>query len=193
MEPPDEMAQALEPVLDAFLQLGVEYRIGGSVASSALGIARSTLDVDLVARLEPSQASGLCERLSSEYYADESAIRDAIERRASFNLIHLVTMIKLDIFVLKTGAFDQASFQRSRLEPLGGLPEVALCTAEDVILRKLEWYRDGGEVSERQWSDVLGILRVQSGSLDTPYLDHWAAELRLTDLLSRVRSEVSTG
>lgn len=186
-----EMASALAPVLDAFRSLGVEYRIGGSVASSALGVARATLDIDLVVRLEGRHAGPFCRLLQDRYYADEAAMKEAIARRSSFNVIHLATMIKVDVFVLKAGAFDQTAFERTRREALGPLQEVNFCTAEDVVLRKLQWYRDGGEVSERQWADVLGILQVQAGLLDWTYLTRWARELDLGALLARARSTAS--
>lgn len=192
MAPRDEMTEALAPVLDAFSRLGVAYRIGGSVASSALGVARSTLDVDLVANLQPAHARPLCELLGTGYYADETAVREAIERRSCFNAIHLATMIKIDVFILKTGHFDVASFGRCRRDALGALEDVAFCTAEDMILRKLQWYHDGGRVSERQWADVLGLLRVQRDGLDWTYLTHWASGLGLSDLLTQARAEAGT-
>ncbi len=162
----DELAQALQPLLLEFKELGIAYRIGGSLASSLWGRARATLDVDLVAQVKLEQVRPFCAALQKAYYVDECAIRQAIAEEGSFNLIHLETMIKLDVFVLKAGPFDQASFQRSARVSLGNLQEVFFCTAEDVILRKLEWYRDGGGISERQWSDVLGLLQVQGTALD---------------------------
>ena len=101
-------------------------------------------------------------------------------------------MIKIDVFVLKSGAFDRESFQRHRRESVGTLTDVDFCTAEDVILRKLEWYREGGGVSDRQWSDILGVLRVQSGQLDWDYLTRWATPLGVADLLARARKESET-
>jgi hypothetical protein len=185
----DELAQALQLLLQTFKELGIAYRIGGSLASSLWGRARATLDVDLVAQLMPEQVRPFCAALQKAYYVDEGAMRQAITEGRAFNLIHLDTMIKLDIFVLKTGPFDLASFQRSAKAPLGNLPEVFFCTAEDVILRKLEWYRAGGEISERQWSDVLGLLQVQSGALDWAYLNDWAGKLNLSDLLQNASRE----
>jgi hypothetical protein len=115
----DELRAALDPVADAFEALGISYRVGGSVASSALGVARTTLDIDLVADLRASHVALLVERLQDEYYVDADVIRDAIQRRSSFNVIHLATMVKVDVFVLGARPFDRVSFERAITEPLG--------------------------------------------------------------------------
>lgn len=185
----DEIADALALVLQAFQKFGIEYRVGGSVASSVWGRARSTLDIDLVADIPVSQASPFCQFIETDYYVDESAVREAILRNRSFNIIHLATMVKVDVFILAQTPFDQASFQRHAKDFLGSLADVCFCTAEDMILRKLDWYRKGGEVSTKQWDDILGILEVQQHSLDNDYLTRWAADLGLADLLVRAREE----
>ncbi len=186
-----DLFQAMEPVIEAFDALGIRYRIGGSVASSAYGIARATLDVDLVADLEENHISPLVDRVRTEYYIDEERVRDAVARRSSFNLIHLASMIKVDVFVLKPLPYDQAAFARARLERLseGSAREHYVTSPEDVVLNKLDWYSQGGCVSERQWNDVLGVLKVQGSSLELRYLHHWAATLGLTELLSRALIE----
>ena len=183
---------ALEPVIQAFDALGIAYQIGGSVASSAYGIARATLDVDLVANLMESQVRPLVDRLSNGYYIDEDRVRDAVARRSSFNLIHLESMLKVDVFVLKSRPYDQVAFARARLESLGegaAIRRHYIASPEDVILNKLDWYRQGGCLSERQWNDVLGILKVQQSSLDMEYIRRWAATLELTDLLLRALAD----
>jgi hypothetical protein len=158
------------------------------------GIARSTLDADLVADLQYGQITPFVARLGDAYYLDERAIIDAVQRRASFNLIHLDTMIKVDVFILKTHAFDQAAFQRTRQAALDKTdPRVfPLDSPEDVVLHKLGWYRDGGAVSDRQWNDILGVLKVQASRLDRTYLQQWAARLDLTDLPDRAWQEAGT-
>ncbi len=196
MSIPPTILTAITPVIEVFEQLGVAYYIGGSVASSLHGLPRSTLDVDVIADLRLEHVQPLVARLQDTYYLDEEAIRAAIQHRASCNLIHLETMLKVDIFVLKARPFDQGAFQRiqqhqvSQTEPARML---ALSSAEDVVLAKLEWYRMGGEVSERQWNDLLGILKVQGTALDLPYLRHWAADLQVTDLLERALAEAHLG
>jgi hypothetical protein len=187
MRDPDVFA-VLGPVLAAFERLGVAHYVGGSVASSAYGTGRSTMDADLVADLSDAHIRPLIQVLQSAYYVDEHAALEAVRTRSSFNLIHLQTMFKVDIFVPKGRAFDQQVFARRRkgsLTEAGGAPEAYLASPEDVILSKLEWYERGGGVSDRQWGDVLGVLKVQGGRLDLGYLRHWAAELGLSDRLEQ--------
>jgi len=187
-----EIVAAMRPVLDAFKNLRVSCYVGGSVASSIYGVARTTLDVDVVADLKLEHARALREILESAYYLDESAIRDAIQHRGSFNLIHLASMLKVDVFVLKAGSYHQQALQRRRSGLMGvesSQLECEVASPEDVILAKLSWFRAGEGVSERQWSDVLGVLKVQQGRLDFSYLRHWAAELELSELLKRAAQE----
>jgi hypothetical protein len=188
----DEIRAALDPVADALNDLRVPFRIGGSVASSILGVARSTLDVDLVADLREAHVVPLVRRLLPDYYADEEMIRDAIRRQDSFNLIHLATMLKIDVFVLKRRPFDLQAFSRVTYERLGEGPdarELPLTTAEDIVIHKLDWFRLGGGASKRQWEDVLGVLKLQAESLDRAYMEHWARELDLDQMLSRAFAE----
>ena len=187
MKKPDILV-ALDPIIKAFTALGIPYCIGGSVASSAYGIARATLDVDLVADLKIHHVDSLSVMLESDYYIDRDMILDAMKRRSSFNLIHLGTMLKVDVFIIKDRPYDQSAFQRKRKDTLDEeqiTDEFYLASPEDVILNKLEWFRMGGESSERQWNDVVGIMQVQGDLLDRNYLYHWASELKISDLLEK--------
>jgi hypothetical protein len=187
MKNPDIVAAA-EPVVKAFEKLEVPYFIGGSVASSAYGVARATLDVDIVSDLKPEHVHPLVEMLESDYYIDEKMILDAIHRSSSFNLMHLETMLKVDVFVVKDRPYYREAFKRKRKDSLDeeqGAAEFYLASSEDIILSKLEWFRMGGNVSERQRDDVLGVLKVQGDSLDVKYLRYWAAELGIADLLEQ--------
>ncbi|MCI0420827.1 MAG: hypothetical protein L0312_16630 [Acidobacteria bacterium] len=183
---------ALVPVIDVFEKLGIRYCIGGSVASSAHGIARSTQDIDIVADLRLHHGRLLVDGLNQSFYIDFEMVQEAIERRSSFNLIHFESMTKIDIFALKPRPFDLQAFERmrsGRLDKSVEGREFLLASPEDIILNKLEWYRQGGEVSERQWTDVLGVLKVQSSSLDMAYLLEWATNLGVQDLLKRSLQE----
>ena len=191
MSVPD-ILKAIQPVARAFHDLAVSYYVGGSVASSAYGRARATLDVDVVADLKEEHVEPLVRRLGSEYYIDGGMVLDAVERRSSFNVVHLPTMIKVDVFVLKTRNYDQEAMRRKKIDTLDeehGSAQVYLASPEDLILNKLEWFRLGWEVSERQWGDVLGVIKVQGESLDRGYLKHWAVQLGLSDLLERAFRE----
>jgi|SRR5688572_7853168 hypothetical protein len=192
--PPNDVLAALEPVVDALEALGVRYRVGGSVASSALGVPRSTLDVDVACDLRLSQVAALVARLNNHYYVDEDMIRDAVRRQSCCNLIHLETMLKVDLFVRRDRPFEDAAFERSTRRALdtgSAARQFDLTTAEDIILHKLEWFRAGGGVSERQWRDVIGVLSIQRDELDDEYLDRWAAELGVADLLATARQAAS--
>jgi len=181
-----QVLAAITPVIEVFDQLGVLYHIGGSVASSIYGILRATIDADLIADLRLEHIRPLVIRLQTNYYIDEDMIRDAIKRRGSFNVIHLDTMLKVDIFIPKTRLFDQEELRRVQQEVLSeGTRPFNVASPEGTILNKLEWYRMGGEVSDRQWNDILGVLKVQGTNLDMAYLRRWAANLSVTDLLER--------
>ncbi|MHB9029339.1 MAG: hypothetical protein ACYC9O_11280 [Candidatus Latescibacterota bacterium] len=191
MKDPD-ISAAIEPIAGAFEKLGIRYYIGGSVASSIYGTARSTLDVDMISDLQPHHVRLLVDMLQESYYIDEGAILEATRRHSSFNLIHFKTMIKVDVFILGSKPYSLEALSRRRKDKLEEDPravEFFLSSPEDSILMKLDWYRLGGEVSERQWNDVLGVLKVQDKNLDRGYLQHWASELKLSDLLERAFRE----
>ncbi len=178
-------------VADTLEALGVPYAIGGSFASAVHGVMRATMDADLVADLRPEHAEPLAQTLGDAFYADAEMIRDAIRRHGSFNLIHLETMFKVDVFVAKPRAFDRSQLARRQLHLVGEDPErrAYVTSAEDIVLSKLEWYRMGGETSDRQWRDVLGVLKVQGDRLDRGYLRRMAAELDVADLLEQAFEE----
>ncbi len=170
-----------------FEKLGIPYLIGGSLASAIYGLVRTTQDSDIVARLENVHISPLVQALENEFYIDAEMIADAIARRASFNMIHRETMFKVDIFISRQRAFDQSQLARASRQTIATEPKVEamIASVEDTMLAKLEWYRMGGQVSERQWGDILGMLKVQAGRLDLDYLHRWAKELKVGDLLER--------
>jgi hypothetical protein len=147
----------------------------------------------VVATLRAHQVASLVGALVDTYYVDLDAAREAVARRSMFNVIHLATMLKVDVYVLTDREFDQVSFERRRtstLEP-GSQRTFHVDSPEDTILHKLEWYRAGGEVSERQWGDLFGVLRVQGAALDADYLRRWAQALRIEDLLDRALAEAA--
>jgi hypothetical protein len=186
-----ELLAALNPVLDALQELGIRHYVGGSIASTAHGVARSSIDADVVAELRPEHVARLVAALSGAYYVPEARVLDAAERRASFNVIHLETMLKVDVFVARDRPFDRRAMERARpaLSGSAGDRPLPLASAEDMVVVKLEWYRRGGEVSERQWNDVLGMLRVGGAGLDLGYLRESARELAVADLLDRALNE----
>jgi hypothetical protein len=190
---PIEHRRVFFEVLAAFDRAGITCAVGGSVASSLHGVPRYTEDADLTAEPFAGREEILIRQFGPEYYLSADAVRQAVRNRSSFNIIHTKSGFKVDVFVQKLRPFDQnllaRRITRSDLEPSG--KSVPILSAEDVLLHKLEWFRLGGETSDRQWGDVLGVLRVQAGRLDDAYLDRWAAELNVADLLNNARAAAS--
>lgn len=187
---PESIAVTLQ-VVEALERLEVPYFIGGSLATAVHGVARTTMDVDFVADLRLEHVEPFVQALGSAFYADDEMIRSAIRHRSSFNLIHREAMFKVDVFIRKERPFDQAQFERRISQPLVvDLEQTAyVASPEDNILAKLECYHMGGEVSDRQWGDVLNVLKVQAERLDRAYLRHWANQLGVSNLLELALSE----
>lgn len=182
-----EQTQVSLLVVRAFEALRVPYFLGGSMASSVHGIYRATADADFVAALRPDHAEPLARLLQPAFYADLEAIRAATASHRCFNVVHLESMLKVDVFVASTAPFHLVQLRRRVLQPAtpDGQTTFYVASAEDTVLAKLQWYRDGGGVWDRQWNDVLGVLKIQGAALDRAYLEEWARELGLTDLLRR--------
>ncbi len=165
------------------------YFVGGSLASSLQGIPRSTQDVDLVADLALARVGAFVGSLGNGFYADEERIRDGVERRASFNVIDLSNGFKADVYLASDDPFGRTQYERRQAIELSPGTTLPFASPEDVVLQKLRWFRLGGGVSERQWLDALGVLKVQHERLDLAYLARWAAALELSDLLHRALAE----
>ena len=182
-----EQTQVNLLVIHAFDSLRIPYFLGGSMASSVHGIYRATADADFVAAVRPHHAEPLAALLHPAFYAEVEAIRSAASSSRSFNVIHLETMLKVDVFVARTDPFSLMQMRRRALQTASadGQTKFYVASAEDTVLAKLQWYRESGGVSDRQWNDVLGVLKVQGPALDRAYLGEWARELKLADLLAR--------
>jgi len=187
----DDVFGAAEELAEVFDALGVRYLLGGSVAAAVWSEPRFTRDVDMVAALEGRHVTPLLAALGERWYADESMIREAIARRSSFNVIRFKRMVKVDIFVPPDGGHHAAKWGRARSIRLSrtSTRAVATTSAEDILLQKLVWFREGGEVSELQWRDVVALIRTLDRDLDWQHVLSWAERLGLTALLERARSE----
>jgi hypothetical protein len=182
-----DVLAALKPVVEIFEQLGIPYLIGGSIASSVYGVARSTLDADVMADVKAEHVASIISLLSTDYYVSEVAIREALARRSSFNLVHLDTMVKVDVFIPKGEPFDQSTLLRHHSTVLDKSDphSFQLTSPEDIILLKLDWFRQGGAESVKQWRDIIGVLRVQAEGIDRTYLSEWSTRLGLNELLDK--------
>jgi len=185
--------QIVQVVVSTLEKLGVPSMIVGAFASSSHGFPRFTQDLDLVAPLNRNQVDGFIAAFSRDFYLDRGLIEQAVTNQTSFNIIHLQSSFKVDIFLLPRGGYVEEEFSRRVLKQIDPRTDFAayVQSAEDALLSKLAWYRQGGEVSDNQWRDVIGILRIQAGRLDVAYLEKWASELGISDLLLRARKEVA--
>ena len=188
---------ALEEIVNTLDALRIPYMVGGSVASSVHGFFRSTNDIDLVAAMLPQHIVQFASRLAANFYVDPETIQDALAQKRPFNLIHLASGYKFDIFPAAGNLYFETQIERSNSPEValgeGANVRCSLATAEDTLLAKLVWYRQGGEQSERQWNDVRGIRSVQGSRLDHAYMSKWASDLKVDDLLDRLLSEEERG
>jgi hypothetical protein len=174
-----------------FNRLQIPYVVGGSLASSFHGIPRATQDVDIVADIKHAQINPLVKALEKSWYIDRNTIRDAIDNQSSFNILYLETMYKIDVFILKD---DPASLSEMKRRQKYAVEDdrkktLYIASAEDIILQKLYWYTKGGNVSERQWNDAIGVIKVQNKNLDLNYLKNTAQKLGISELLSKLLKE----
>lgn len=174
-----EVAQLLE-------RLSIRYAVGGSIASSLVGEPRATVDIDMAVNLDSLELDRLLDAVDGDFYVPLAAAQAALEDHGSFNIIQQDGMLKIDFFVLGQGPLDTRQISRRVAYELPTEPpaSVWVTSAEDQVLRKLDWYRQGGASSDRQWRDVCAILRINSTDLDHDYLDKTALLVGLTDLLA---------
>ena len=175
-------------------KLNIRYALVGSFASSVHGLYRSTADIDILADIRTEHLGPLHETLKEVFYVDELAMRNAIARGQSFNVIHFDSVFKVDLFVASNNEFAKTQLDRRQLKRLtpDRPDEVYVATAEDTVLAKLKWFRAGNESSQNQWNDVLGILAVSRETLEREYLRDWAERLGVADLLQRALDEVES-
>jgi hypothetical protein len=178
-------------VTAVFEKLGVPYLIGGSLASALYGMVRTTQDADIVAEMRKDHIRPFVSALQDQFYVDDQMIFESIQRNTSFNIIHRKTFFKVDVFIPTPRPFLQSQLARAQRQTFTFEREVSakFASPEDTILAKLEWYRLGGEQSDRQWRDILGIIKTRADALDLNYLRKWAADLQIAGLLERAWQE----
>ncbi len=178
-------------VTNVLERLGIPYVIGGSLASTLYGMVRTTQDSDIITEMRLEHVKPFIAELQDEFFMDEEMISESIRHNSSFNIIHRNSIFKVDVFIPPQRPFQQSQLARAQRETFHLESQISanFATAEDTILSKLEWFRMGGEVSERQWRDVIGVLKTREGELDLDYLRKWASELKVSDLLERALQE----
>lgn len=171
--------------------LEIPYLVGGSLASSLHGQPRATQDVDIVADFQPQHVTPFVSALRERFYVDEPAVRDAVKRRSTFNVIHLETMFKVDVFVAGSQRSTRRELERRQLYTLDVQPpeQITVASPEDIIIQKLHWYRLGDHISDRQWSDAMSVLKIKNRKLDQDYMRELATEMGVEDLLVRALKE----
>jgi hypothetical protein len=186
-----KLSEVLVVLASRLDQLGILYMVAGSFASSVYGRVRTTYDADLVASLKLEQVDAFVDSLRKDFYVDRGQVEQALLTGRPFSVIHLKSAFKVDIFPLGDRPFDREAFSRRMKQQLVPDSPIELCaqSAEDTLLYKLEWFRLGGEVSETQWLDALGIVKRQQNRLDLDYLHRWAPEVGVARLLAHVLEE----
>lgn len=184
-----ELFDLLKKMIDVFEAIGIPYFVTGSVASMAWGEPRLTNDIDMVVDLKSQQISAFVSAFpSDEYYISEDMIREAIERHGQFNIIHPASGLKVDVIIRQSTAFDDSRFRRLRhIQPTDSY-RANFAAPEDVIIKKMEYYREGG--SEKHLRDIAGILKISREAVDRGYISEWAQRLRLTEIWDAVQDWV---
>jgi hypothetical protein len=180
-----ELVDLLRMVTSTLEQLHVPYLVTGSVATIAYGEPRFTNDIDLVVKLSPHQVQELCDAFpDDEFYLSTEAVLDAVQRFSQFNILHPNSGLKVGVMVADESAFNASRFGRSRSLPIDAGSSADFASPEDVILKKLEYYREGG--SEKHLRDIAGVLKAQGSDLDYQYLEIWALRLGLSRLWNKL-------
>jgi hypothetical protein len=177
-------------VARAIESVGGAYFVGGSVASSLQGEPRATNDIDVVVELPLGRLSDFARALGSDFEVDLDMLRDALLSGRTCNIFFLPAVMKVDLFAVGSTQFDEAEFARRKAVPVRPSGEtLVLKTPEDTVLRKLLWFVAGGGVSDRQWRDIVEVLRVSGPGMDRAYLASWASRLGVDSLLEKARDE----
>jgi hypothetical protein len=181
-----DLPVAMIPIIEVFECLGVRYYLSGSIACSVYGLPRGAQDIDVVADIQAEHVSPLVKHLQGAYTINAQALRDAIAQRSAFSLLHLSSLVKVDVILPRDTPFDSLVSQRARqLSLIEGYQPIWIASAEDVVLMGLEWYRECGATADDQWNDLLGVVKVQAPTLDLTYLRHVAPTLNVSGLLEQ--------
>jgi len=184
-----ELYELLQKVVETFERLDIPYLVTGSVASMAYGEPRLTNDIDIVAEIDERHIENLLAAFPpGEFYISDEMIRQAIHQHNQFNIIHPGSGLKVDVIIRQNTPFDQSRFSRIRRISPGESYQANFASPEDVIIKKMQYYREGG--SEKHLRDITGILKISEKEIDRDYISQWAKRLGLTEIWHAVQSRL---
>jgi hypothetical protein len=184
-----ELYDLLARVIEVFENLHIPYLVTGSLAAMAYGEPRLTNDIDIVAGIDETHIPALLPAFpEEEFYLSEDALRDAVVRRDQFNIIHPSSGLKVDVIIRKDTAFDRSRFSRAhKIRPVETY-EANFASPEDVIIKKMEYYREGG--SEKHLRDIASMLRISGAEIDQRYIEEWVATLGLVPIWNAIEQRL---
>jgi hypothetical protein len=176
-----EQSDLLRYVAGVLEEMGLPYFVTGSTATIFYGEPRFTNDIDVVVNLPEARSAEFCRHFPQpEFYVSEPAAQDAVRRRTQFNIIHPASGLKVDVIVPEPSPFNASRFARIRRLRAGDDFEASFASPEDAIIKKLEYYREGG--SEKHLRDIAGVLKISRDQIDMAYISRWVLELGLNDI-----------
>lgn len=166
-----------------FERSNIPYYITGGVASAFHGEPRSTRDLDVVIQVPLPAIPALAAELEQQGFYVPGVDDALVGRMASLNITHQETIARADLLIAQDSEFDLLTFARRQTHTIPGVGNLCFISPEDIVLNKLLWGKRSQ--SDKQWRDVLGVLKVQQTALDRDYLHHWAAKLDVVDQLEQ--------
>ena len=187
-----EPSELLQHLVAKFDELGIDYLVTGSMATITFGEPRFTLDIDVVARIEPSQIDAICGVFPApDFYVSRQAVSDAVRDHRQFNVIHPSSGLKIGIIVAGDDEFNRSRFRRGGDVPVPGGTFARFAAPEDVILRKIQYYQEGQ--SDKHVRDIIGVFRISGDRIDRGYLNEWAHRLNVSDTWKSIESMLPPG
>jgi len=183
-----EQSDLLRFVARVLEEMDLPYFVTGSTATIFYGEPRFTNDIDVVVNLPEARSAEFCRHFPNpEFYVSEPAAQEAVRRRTQFNIIHPASGLKVDVIVPEPSPFNASRFARIRRFRAGDDFEASFASPEDAIIKKMEYYREGG--SEKHLRDIAGVLKISQDQIDIDYITRWVRELGLNDIWTMVRNK----
>lgn len=178
----------LRELILALEELRIPYALGGSIAAIAYGEPRTTLDIDVVADLVAEDVERLKTRFPEpEFFLDAKAALEAVIERAQFNIIHISSAMKIDVFVPSDDVARSQIYRSRRFSVLPGLA-AEVSPPEELIVKKMVYYREGG--SERHLRDVASMLSVSDDLIDRQRIQDLTERLGLEEVWALILHRV---